>query len=234
MAREIDQSGADDILASSWSEGIDITVYLPENENPIVTAKAGIFVNGVGLFSDTVDYAKTGDEITYSGADSFDPDGDDSKLEYSWVIWDSRGNNVILSGDKTKKTFQITYYEPGTYTGILTVTDERGGVDTWQVDVIVSKSGGYDDLDDNDEGLSNTMIAGIAGIGVAVLAGLAVGLRNMGGGGDDGFDDMFEDVTPGPLELNCPTCNGLISITTTQRPIQVGCPMCQSQFIIRE
>ena len=41
-------------------------------------------------------------------------------------------------------------------------------------------------------------------------------------------------MTPGPLELNCPTCNGLISITTTQRPIQVGCPMCQSQFVIRE
>mgnify|MGYP001231442554 CR=1 FL=1 len=48
------------------------------------------------------------------------------------------------------------------------------------------------------------------------------------------FDDMFEDVTPGPLELNCPTCNGLISITTTQRPIQIGCPMCQSQFVLRE
>ena len=96
-----------------------------------------------------------------------------------------------------------------------------------------SKSGGYDNLDDDEEGLSNTMIAGAAGLGVAVLAGLAVGLRKMGGGGDDGFDDMFEEV-PGPLELNCPTCNGLISITTTQRPIQVGCPMCQSQFVIRE
>jgi len=57
----------------------------------------------------------------------------------------------------------------------------------------------------------------------------------MRGGGDE-FDDMFEEetVVPGPLELECPSCGGLISITTTQRPIQVGCPMCQSQFVIRE
>ena len=56
------------------------------------------------------------------------------------------------------------------------------------------------------------------------------------GGGGDEFDDMFEEetVVPGPLELQCPSCGGLISITTTQRPIQVGCPMCQSQFVIRE
>ena len=233
MARELSETGADDILASSWSQMIPINIYLPENENPIAAAKAGIFINGVGLFSDIVDYAKTGDEITYSGADSFDPDGDDSNLEYSWKIVNSQGSNINLLGDKTKKTFQRTYNEPGTYTAILTVTDERGGIGTWQVDVIVSKSGGYDNLNDDEEGLSNTMIAGIAGIGVAVLAGLAIGLRKMGGDGD-GFDEMFEDVAVGPLELNCPTCNGLISITTAQRPIQVGCPMCQSQFVLRE
>jgi len=233
MARELSETGADDILASSWSQMIPINIYLPENKNPIAAAKAGIFINGVGLFSDIVDYAKTGDEITYSGADSFDPDGDDSNLEYSWKIVNSQGSNINLLGDKTKKTFQRTYNEPGTYTAILTVTDERGGIGTWQVDVIVSKSGGYDNLNDDEEGLSNTMIAGIAGIGVAVLAGLAIGLRKMGGDGD-GFDEMFEDVAVGPLELNCPTCNGLISITTAQRPIQVGCPMCQSQFVLRE
>ena len=234
MARELSETGADEVLASSWSQMIPINIYLPENENPIVSAKAGIFVNGVGLFSDTVDYAKTGDEITYSGADTFDPDGDDSKLEYSWKIVDSRGSSINLLGDKTKKTFQRTYNDPGTYTAILTVTDERGGIGTWQVDVIVSKSGGYDNLDDDEDGLSNTAIAGAAGLGVAVLAGLAIGIRKMGGGDGDGFDDMFEDVPSGPLELNCPTCNGLISIATTQRPIQVGCPMCQSQFVIRE
>ncbi len=43
-----------------------------------------------------------------------------------------------------------------------------------------------------------------------------------------------ETVVPGPLELECPSCGGLISITATQRPIQIGCPMCQSQFVIRE
>ena len=55
-------------------------------------------------------------------------------------------------------------------------------------------------------------------------------------GGGDEFEEMFEEesVVPGPLELQCPSCGGLISVTTTQRPIQVGCPMCQSQFVIRE
>ena len=66
------------------------------------------------------------------------------------------------------------------------------------------------------------------------LVGGAMGINRMRGGEEDGFEEMFEDITPGPLELNCPTCNGLISITTTQRPIQIGCPMCQSQFVIRE
>ena len=70
---------------------------------------------------------------------------------------------------------------------------------------------------------------------ITVLFGGARALSSMRGGGDE-FDDMFEEetVVPGPLELQCPSCGGLISITTTQRPIQVGCPMCQAQFVIRE
>ena len=77
----------------------------------------------------------------------------------------------------------------------------------------------------------------IGGAAIAVLAlfGGARALSSMRGG-DDEFEGMFEEetVVPGPLELQCPSCGGLISITTTQRPIQVGCPMCQSQFVIRE
>ena len=57
-------------------------------------------------------------------------------------------------------------------------------------------------------------------------------LRRMGE--DSGFDEEFEDVIPGPIELQCPSCGGLISITTTQRPIQIGCPICASQFVLRE
>jgi hypothetical protein len=234
MAREIDESGAEDVLASSWSSSLAITVSKPENEQPVAMAKAGIFINGVGVFNDIIDWAKTGDEITYSGADSYDPDGDDTKLQYSWRILDSKGDTINLLGDKDKRTFIKIYNEPGTYTAILTVTDERSGEDTWQVTVTVSIGDNYGDGGEDEGGYSNSMLLGIAGAiaAVGIIAGL---LSNKLGifGGDDS-EDMFEDFTPGPLELNCPTCNGLISITTAQRPIQVGCPMCQSQFVIRE
>ena len=234
MVREIDETGADDVLASGWSQMLPIKIYLPENIPPVASAKAGIFINGVGVFNDIVDFAKTGDEVTYSGAESYDPDGDDSKLEYSWEIVNSQGTTINLLGDKNERTFVKTYNEPGTYTAILRVTDERGGVSTWQVDVTVSNSGGYGNNGDDEGGFSSTMLIGGAAVGVIALAGLGMGLRKMSGGGEEWGEDWEEAVTPGPLELNCPTCNGLISITTTQRPIQVGCPMCQSQFVLRE
>ena len=150
MVREIDETGADDVLASGWSQMLPITVYLPENIPPVASAKAGIFINGVGVFNDIVDFAKTGDEVTYSGAESYDPDGDDSKLEYSWEIVNSQGTTINLLGDKNERTFVKTYNEPGTYTAILRVTDERGGVSTWQVDVTVSNSGGYGNNGDDE------------------------------------------------------------------------------------
>ena len=212
---------------------IPIRIYLPENINPVAKAEAGIFINGQGIFSDILKSAKTGEEITYSAANSYDPDGDDSKLEYSWSIVNGQGFSINLLGDKNSKTFNKIYNTPGTYIAILTVTDERGGTATWQATVTVSDSG-VNRGDGEEDGYSTTMLAGIAGVAVVALAGLAMGLKRMGGGGGDDFEEMFEDVTPGPLELNCPNCNGLISITTTQRPIQVGCPMCGSQFVIRE
>ena len=233
MVREIDESGADDILASGWSPMLGIRVYLPENILPVASAKAGIFVNGVGLFNDLVDYAKTGDEVTYSGAESYDPDGE--IVAYNWEIFNSQGTSINLLGDKDERTFVRTYNEPGTYFAILTVTDDRGGSSTWQVEVTVTKGGGYGNVLEEEGGYSTTMLIGIAGAGIGVLAALGFGLRRMSGAGEDDWGESWEDTaTPGPLELNCPTCNGLISITTTQRPIQVGCPMCQSQFVIRE
>ena len=233
MVREIDESGADDILASGWSPMLGIRVYLPDNILPVASAKAGIFVNGVGLFNDLVDYAKTGDEVTYSGAESYDPDGE--IVAYNWEIFNSQGTSINLLGDKDERTFVRTYNEPGTYFAILTVTDDRGGSSTWQVEVTVTKSGGYGNVLEEEGGYSTTMLIGIAGAGIGVLAALGFGLRRMSGAGEDDWGESWEDTaTPGPLELNCPTCNGLISITTTQRPIQVGCPMCQSQFVIRE
>jgi hypothetical protein len=75
-------------------------------------------------------------------------------------------------------------------------------------------------------------LIGGAVLAVAGLVGAAMAFRNMGG--EDGFDEGFEDITPGPIELQCPSCGGLISITTPQRPIQIGCPICASQFVLRE
>ena len=79
------------------------------------------------------------------------------------------------------------------------------------------------------------MLIGGAALGVIALFAGARALSSMRGGSDE-FDNMFEEETAvsGPLELQCPSCGGLISVTTTQRPIQVGCPMCQSQFVLRE
>lgn len=234
MAREISDTGDDDILASTWSDPVQIKVFMPENILPVAMAQAGIFIEGQGIFSDRVDYAKTGDQVTYTAAQSTDPDGDDTTLTYSWRILDSRGSEINLLGDKTMKSFKRTYNEPGTYTAILTVTDIRGGVSTWQAVVIVTAGAGYGDSIEEGGIPTNTLIGGAA-LGVLALFGGARALSSMRGGGDE-FDDMFEEetVVPGPLELQCPSCGGLISITTTQRPIQVGCPMCQSQFVIRE
>ncbi len=234
MARELSESGTDDVLASSWSSSLPITIYKPENEPPVAMAQAGIFINGVGIFSDVLKGAKTGDEITYSGAESIDPDGDDTKLTYSWRILDSQANQIDLLGDKEKRVFIKIYNEPGTYTAILTVTDERFGEDTWQITVTVSIGDDYGDGGKDEEGYENTMLLAVAGAiaAIGIIGGLVGNKLGIFGGNDS--EDIFEDFTPGPLELNCPTCNGLISITTAQRPIQVGCPMCQSQFVIRE
>jgi len=195
-------------------------------------AKAGIAVESVIVFNDRVDYAKTGDEVTYSAAESSDPDGDDTTLTYDWRILDSRGSEINLLGDKSMKSFKRTYNEPGTYTAVLTVTDIRGGVSTWQAVVIVTAGAGYGDNVEESGIPTNTLIGGSA-LGVLALFGGARALSSMRGSDDE---DMFgeETIAPGPLELQCPSCGGLISITTAQRPIQVGCPMCQSQFVIRE
>lgn len=234
MAREISSTGGDDILASSWSDSLQITVYKPENIAPVAVARAAVFIGATATspWSDIIKSAKTGETIAYSGDGSTDPDGDDTMLTYEWRLISPSGANINLLGDKYSKTFEKTYNEPGTYTAILTVTDSRGGYDEAQVDVIVSDSGGGGRDSDEDEGYSSTILIGASVVAVIGLIGGAMAVRRMVG--DSDFDGDFEDVTPGPIELQCPSCGGLISITTAQRPIQVGCPICASQFVIRE
>ena len=237
MAREISDND-DDILASIWSESIEITVYMPENIRPIANAQAGIFVEidgeTTGIWSDRVDYAKTGDEITYSAAESYDPDGE--IVSYHWRILNPKGTEINIPLDKDKKTFKRTYNEPGTYTAVLTVTDDRGGENTWQAVVIVTTTGpGLGEEEEDEFEFSTNILIGGAALGAVGLFGGARALSRLGGGGEEEFDEGFEDaIVPGPLELQCPSCGGLISITTAQRPIQIGCPVCQSEFVLNE
>jgi hypothetical protein len=171
MVREISETGnpEENILASSWSEALPIKVFRATNIPPVAKAQAGILIESVIIFNDLVDYAKTGDLVTYTADDSYDPDGDDTLLEYEWRLIDSRGGSINLMGDKYAKTFERTYNEPGTYTAILTVTDERGGYSTWQVDVIVSDSGGGSlPQDGEDDTYSTTTLIGGAAVGIAV------------------------------------------------------------------
>ena len=235
LAREMPQTGDPDesVLVSSWSDDVTIDVYKAENLPPVAKAQAGIEIESVIIFNDLVDYAKTGDKVTYTADDSYDPDGDDTLLTYEWRIMDSRGQKVDLPY-KTSKTFEIVYVLPGTYTAIVTVTDERGGTHTWQVDVVVSDSGGDNVVQGGDDDTYSTAtLIGAAAVAIAGLVGGAMALNRMRGGAEE-FEDMFEDVTPSAMELQCPTCGGLISITSLQRPIQVGCPMCNAQFVLRE
>ena len=68
-------------------------------------------------------------------------------------------------------------------------------------------------------------------IAVIGIIGAVIGMKYFRTEEEEDFFD-FEEM--GPTNLSCPTCSGLITINTDQRPIQVACPMCQSQFIIRE
>ena len=113
----------------------------------------------------------------------------------------------------------------------MTVTDDSGGSGGWQGSIIVEEnvvtSGGEDEEESN---------ALLYGGGAAVVLGLlgVVGLRYFRSEEEDDWGSWEETATLGPVNLSCPNCSGLITITTDQRPIQVGCPMCQAQFVIRE
>ena len=236
MAREISETGDnEEILASTWSDSLEIRVYLEANIPPIADANAAIFIGSTATspWSDVIKSGKTGDTVAFSADGSTDPDGDDTLLEYQWRLIGPSGADISLLGDKYSKTFERTLNEPGQYIAILTVIDSRGGEDTHNVDVSISDSGGTGRGDESEvEGYSTTVLIGGALMGVGGLIGGAMALRRMGG--DSDFDEDFEDVTPGPIELQCPSCGGLISITTAQRPIQIGCPICASQFVLRE
>lgn len=76
-------------------------------------------------------YAATvGVPLTLSSTGSTDPDG--SIASYSWAL----GNGQTAVGASPT----VTYAAPGTYTLVLTVTDNRGGTDTDQATVTVANA----------------------------------------------------------------------------------------------
>ncbi|MEC8875442.1 MAG: S8 family serine peptidase [Candidatus Thermoplasmatota archaeon] len=195
-----------------------------ETDNVGPVASGLISVNGIPSANSMIADANTGDIVSFSGTASYDSDGTISK--YAWSIVRSKDNYEI---SKNQENFEYIFNEGGTYSVTLTVTDDEGDSNAWQGNVIVNEKTTVTSNGDGDDG-DNTLLIG-GGIAILGLLGGVLGLRYFGGEEEDDFFD-FEDT--GPVNLGCPSCGGMITITTDQRPIQVTCPMCQGQFVIRE
>ena len=232
IVRELSSGlGDDDLLTSGPSDPFYVTVTRATNQPPVAMARVGVFVEGTAIFSDTGIEAQTGEAVTFSAAESSDPDGDDAALIFDWSVIDSLGNPVNLISDRNKGSFSKVFNTPGTYTATVIVEDERGertSSNTVQVTVkapVTTTNGG------DGEGLDLMKLLGLVLLGTVLLAGGAMVVGRLRGGDDEA---EFEDTADGPLELACPSCNSTLAVHTPQRPIQVGCPHCQSQFILRE
>ena len=223
-------SVAENILLSVQTdyddETIEKNVYVQdvETENVRPVANGLISVNGIQSTNSMIANANTGDIVSFSGTSSYDSDG--SITKYNWTIVRSSDNYEI---SMMQENFEYTFNEGGTYSVTLTVTDDRGDSNAWQGNVIVNEKTTVTSSGGNEEDRNILLIGGTVAI-IGLLGGV-LGLRYFKSEEDDDFFD-FEDT--GPLNLACPSCGGMIGITTEQRPIQVACPMCQSQFVIRE
>jgi hypothetical protein len=198
-------------------------VQEPEEDNVEPVALCSIAVNGMPESNSLISIVKTGDKITFSGMDSYDSDG--TIVSYSWSISNSVG---VSQFNSAQEQFEYVFEIANSYTVTLTVTDNSGDSNGWQGSIIVEENI-VTGTGENEE-VDNTLIVGgtVATIGIAAAV---VGLRYFR---SEEEDDFFEFENAGPVNLSCPNCSGLITITTDQRPIQVGCPMCQAQFVIRE
>ena len=204
---------------------IERKVYVQEVEDDNIgpVANGLISVNGIQATNSMIANANTGDIVSFSGTNSYDSDGTITK--YDWTVVRSSDNYEI---SMMQENFEYTFNEGGTYSVTLTVTDDKGDSNAWQGNVIVNEKTTVTGNGDNEDD-SNTLLIG-GTVAIIGLLGAVLGLRYFRGEEEDFFE--FEDA--GPVNLGCPSCGGMIVITTEQRPIQVACPMCQSQFVIRE
>ncbi len=192
-----------------------------ENINPV--ASISTTINGV-IINEQFINLEEGDLVSFSSSSSYDTDG--NIVTFTWTIKEG-----MTSNDINQETLDYIFEKEGNYEVALTVIDNDGGSSTsGMLFIFVTAKTSAGETGNEDEG-SNTLLIGGGLAGILAL-GAVVGMKYFRN--EDDEEDFFDFEDAGPTSLTCPSCSGLITITTDQRPIQVGCPMCQSQFIIRE
>lgn len=98
-----------------------LTIRVIGNESPVpvITPPEAIYTNVAA---------------TFDASDSYDPDGEIVKYE-----WDFDGDGVV---DAEGQRAEWTFTEEGTYTVILTVTDDDGATSRAEVEIVVEVGGG--------------------------------------------------------------------------------------------
>ena len=192
----------------------------PEEENSNPVALISSTVNGIPVNGPFITLEE-GNTISFSSSSSYDNDG--NIISFKWTLKEGLNSDEI-----NQENLEYRFDKIGEYEVTLTVVDNDGGISTSipQFISVTAKT----NTGGSGEGITTLLIGGgIAGI---LALGAIVGMKYFRN--EDEEEDFFDFEEMGPTNLTCPSCSGLITITTDQRPIQVGCPMCQSQFIIRE
>jgi len=196
-------------------------VQEPEKENIKPVAIGTIYVNDLSSPNSFLTIVKQDDNIIFNAEESYDSDGTITK--YEWTILHASDNSEII---RTQKNFDYTFDKEGNYSITLVVTDNSQSTHTWQGSIIVERENPQ--VKNANNGNIEILIGGtLTVIGIGAVVGMKY-FRS------EEEDDFFEFEDMGPVNLSCPNCSGIITITTNQRPIRVGCPMCQAQFDIKE
>ena len=205
-------------------KSISKNAYVEEPKNEKPTALVSVIINSGTINTGLLLNAEVGDIAELSGSTSFDPDG--IITDYLWKIETEIGVIEEINGEYAVYEFTKT----GNYIVELTVTDDKGTTAKSETTTIFVTSKKTTTTTSEEEDNNLVLLGGgIAGT-LAVIG--VIGLKYFRN--EDEEEDFFDFEDIGPTNLTCPSCSGLITINTDQRPIQVACPMCQSQFIIRE
>ncbi len=187
-------------------EFITITV---NNLPPVANATA----NRTSIFE--------GEGIRFDASASLDLD--DPDLNYSWDFDDGD----IAFGKIVYHNFTIEER----YTVELTVTDDDGEVDIYQITIEVARAA--QDEDNNLDFLSNTW--NFIGLGVLILIIVVILVFLMSkykrGSKQNNIDN--EPIFPSFVEISCPNCNHIFDVPSEQRPLEIQCPNCGAKGIVK-